>query len=91
MAHSFTFAVLSLMFFSTASAAPAGHQESCIDVQTSSLELNKIARNVSLEVSCLIFFFSKQFLNFSFLTTSGGENKLFTAHLECVLLTQMHA
>ncbi|XP_076734578.1 uncharacterized protein LOC143414325 [Maylandia zebra] len=49
MAHSFTFAVLSLMFFSTASAAPAGHQESCVDVQTSSLELNKIARNVSLE------------------------------------------
>lgn len=89
MAHSFTFAVLSLLFFSTASAAPAGHQQSCLDVQTSSLELNKIARNVSLEVSCLIF--SKQFLNFSFLTTSGGENKLFTAHLEYVLLTQMHA
>lgn len=90
MAHSFTFAVLSLMFFSTASAAPAGHQESCVDVQTSSLELNKIARNVSLEVSCSIFF-PKLFLNFSFLTTSGGENKLFTAHLEYVLLTQTHA
>uniref|UniRef100_A0A668T9N9 Uncharacterized protein n=1 Tax=Oreochromis aureus TaxID=47969 RepID=A0A668T9N9_OREAU len=52
MTLSFTFVVSSFVFFSITSSAPAGHQDSCVDVKASSLELNKIARNVSLEVSC---------------------------------------
>lgn len=58
----FCFATFSAVFllFAAASCAPAGHslQDACADVRSSSMELNHIAKRISVEVSfCLFFIF----------------------------------
>lgn len=51
-----TVAILLLMV-AAASCAPAPQHGSCDDVRSSSLELNRIARKVSIEVSVCIYLF----------------------------------
>lgn len=53
----FTFATLAavVLLFSAASCAPAGTQDACEGVRKSSQELNRIAKNVAVQVSPFLF------------------------------------